>query len=566
MEKVWKILPKANQDHVKELLKQPNVPKIIAELLVQRGVTTIPKARDYFRPTLEKLHDPFLMKDMDVAVARLTLAIEHGERILFFGDYDVDGTSSVALFMHFFREVYDNIDFYIPDKYTEGYGVSLRGVEYAAQTNCQLIISLDCGIMSHEAIDTSIHRNIDFIVCDHHQLGETVPKATAVLNPQRPDCNYPFKGLSGCGVGFKFLQGFCQKHGIDPTPLWQHLDLVVLGTACDVVPMADENRVIANEGIKYLRKSTKPGIIALFKVLNKEQADIQVQDLGYTFGPIINAAGRIAHAQMAAELLSTIDTKEAKELAEELNRLNQLRKNYDHTNTEEALEMAEQNKSAPALVLYNENWHKGVLGIVASRCAEKFGKPTVALTLSRDEVTGSARATSNFDIHKALTASSKFLDQFGGHTSAAGLSLKKENLSAFTDKFEEEVKNLTNGKNFVSELIVDLEVKLADLDLASATIINKMRPFGHENPLPLFIARNVKVATTPRILKDKHLKMQVFQVEGDQKIDAIAFSQADQLDVVMEGFFDILFRLDINEYRGNKTLQLNIKEISTSKK
>ncbi|WP_281616106.1 single-stranded-DNA-specific exonuclease RecJ [Flammeovirga sp. SubArs3] len=564
MSKKWNVAAEPEEKYIKELMKQPNVPILITKLLAQRGVKSLHQARDYFRPTLEKLHDPFLMKDMDVAVARLTLAIEKGERILFFGDYDVDGTTSVALFMHFFRGVYDNVDFYVPDKYTEGYGVSVRGVEYAAKTNCQLIISLDCGIMSHEAIDNAIHRNIDFIVCDHHQLGDTIPKATAVLNPQRPDCDYPFKGLSGCGVGFKFLQGFCQKHGIDPTPLWQHLDLVTLGTACDVVPMVEENRVLAHQGISYLKKSTKPGIIALLQVLKKDQATVQLNDLAYSIGPVINAAGRIAHAQIAAELLATEDPKEANELANELNRLNQLRRNYDQKITEEALEIASSEENKSGLVLYKEDWHKGVLGIVASKVAEKIGKPTVCLTLSRGEVTGSGRAIGKFDLHDVLNSCSDLLSQFGGHTSAAGLSLKEENLSAFSDKFDEEVQKKLNGKEFVSELNIDLEVELTDITLSTASIIDKMKPFGHENPMPLFVAKGVKSTEVPRILKERHLKMKLIQNDGDQAIDAIAFNQADQLEIITSGSFDIAFRLEINEFRGSKILQLNIKEIRSS--
>ncbi|WP_044201157.1 single-stranded-DNA-specific exonuclease RecJ [Flammeovirga sp. OC4] len=564
MNKQWKLLPEPKEEYVKALLKQPNVPKVIASLLAQRGVHTIYSARDYFRPTLEKLHDPFLMKDMDVAVARLTLAIEKGERILFYGDYDVDGTSAVALFMHFFQDFYPNIDFYVPDKYTEGYGVSLRGIEYAATTNCQLIISLDCGSLNHEEIAESVHRNIDFIVCDHHQVGDELPKATAVLNPQRSDCNYPFKGLSGCGVGFKLLQGFCQKHGIDPTPLWQHLDLVVLGTSCDVVPMLDENRVLCNQGIQYLRNTDKEGLKALFTVLNLTPADLKLQDLGYNFGPLINSAGRIAHAQIAAEVLSSKDPKEALEQAKELGRINDLRKKYDTQNTKEALEIAEAEQNQSALVLYNENWHKGVLGIVASRCAEKLGKPTVALTLSRGEVTGSARGIGDFDIHAVLSNCQDLLLKFGGHTSAAGVSLKEENLSAFKQKFVAEVDKFTNGKEFVSEVKVDLNVNLSDLDLTTAGIIEKMRPFGHDNPPPVFQANNVVVDGTPRVLKDKHLKMKISQGKGEQKFDAIAFNQVEQIEACVGGKLDILFRLEINEFRGNKNLQLNIKEIKPS--
>lgn len=564
MEKKWTLVPEPKEEYVQALLKQPNVPRVVASLLAQRDVQTIDKARDYFRPTLEKLHDPFLMKDMDIAVARLTLAIEKGEKILFYGDYDVDGTSAVALFMHFFQDFYPNIDFYIPDKYTEGYGVSLRGIEYAATTNCQLIISLDCGSLNHEEIAESIHRNIDFIVCDHHQVSDVLPNATAVLNPQRKDCNYPFSGLSGCGVGFKLLQGFCQKHGIDPTPLWQHLDLVVLGTACDVVPMLDENRVLSRQGLEYLKKTDKVGLKAIFSILNLTPSDLKLQDLAYNFGPLINSAGRIAHAQIAAEILASKNPKEALEQAKELGRINDLRKKYDAHNTEEAFSLAEENKNESALVLYNENWHKGVLGIVASRCVEKFGKPAVVLTLSRGEITGSARGIGNFDIHAVLTSCQDLLLKFGGHTSAAGVSLKKENLSAFKQKFVEEVDNLTNGKEFVSELKIDLKVNLSDLDLSVAGIIEKMSPFGHENPIPLFEATNVIVDGTPRVLKDKHLKMKICQESGEKKLDAIAFGQVDQMDKCIGGKIDILFRLEINEYRGNKTLQLNIKEIKQS--
>ncbi|MBB3701473.1 single-stranded-DNA-specific exonuclease RecJ [Flammeovirga yaeyamensis] len=564
MNKEWKLAELPKEEYVKELSKQPNVPLLITQLLAQRGVKTLPEARNYFRPTLEKLHDPFLMKDMDVAVARLTIAIEKGERILFYGDYDADGTTAVALYMHFFRSVYNNVDYYIPDKYAEGYGVSERGIDYAHTTNCQLIISLDCGITSFEAIDAANRRNIDFIVCDHHQVGEELPKATAVLNPQREDCNYPFKGLSGCGVGFKLLQGFCQKHGIDPTPLWSHLDLVALGTACDVVPMVDENRVLCHQGVSYLKKTKKAGLLALFSSLKLDQNNITLNDLAYSLGPVINAAGRVAHAQYAASILSTEDPKEAKELAVELNRLNGLRRKYDQQNTEEAFTLGEEEKDNSILVLYKEDWHKGVLGIVASKCVAQFGKPTICLTHSRGEVTGSVRSTDNFDIHELLTDCDDLLDKFGGHTSAAGLSLKEENLSAFKERVIDKVDKKMNGKEFVSFRNIDLKVNLADINLSVANILQQMKPFGHENEIPVFLAEKVKVTDTPRVLKDKHLKFNIVQHEGDQALSVIAFNQVEKLEVITTSVFDILFKLEINEFRGNKTLQLNCVDIKKS--
>ncbi|OHX66585.1 single-stranded-DNA-specific exonuclease RecJ [Flammeovirga pacifica] len=565
MVREWKLAEPPKEEYIKELSKQPKVPQLITQLLAQRGVKTLSEARNYFRPTLEKLHDPFLMKDMDVAVARLTLAIEKGERILFFGDYDADGTTAVALYMHFFRSVYANVDYYIPDKYAEGYGVSERGVEYAYTTNCQLIVSLDCGITSFESIDAAQHRNIDFIVCDHHQVGEKLPNALAVLNPQREDCNYPFKGLSGCGVGFKFLQGFCQKHGIDPTPLWHHLDLVALGTACDVVPMVDENRVLCHQGVEYLKKTKKAGLLALFSTLKLNQKEITLNDLAFSLGPIINAAGRVAHAQYSASILSTDDPKEAKELALELNRLNGLRKSYDRQNTEEAIVLGEQEKDQPILVLYKEDWHKGVLGIVASKCVEHFGKPTICLTHSRGEITGSVRSTDNFNIHEILTACDDLLIKFGGHTSAAGLSLKEENLSAFKERVLANVNKKMNGKDFVSYRNIDLKVELNNLNISVATILGQMKPFGHENEIPVFLCENVKVSDVPRVLKDKHLKFKVVQEEGDQALNVIAFNQVDDLEIITTSTFDMLFKLEINEYRGSKTLQLNCIEIKKSK-
>ena len=486
---VYKELPADETVHT--LSQQINVNQVIASILVQRSVLDYQQAKDFFRPSLDQLHDPFLMKDMDKAVDRLLLAIEKKEQILIYGDYDVDGTTAVALCYGFLKQHYKNLDYYIPDRYQEGYGLSQRAIDLAHQQEVSLVVTLDCGIKATELIAQAKARGIDFIICDHHRPGSVLPPAVAVLDPKREDCTYPFDELSGCGVGFKFMQGFCEKFSIPVASLYEYLDLVAVSIASDMVPITDENRVLTHFGLRKLNHSPRPGLKSLRNLAGSRSA-MTVSDVVFGLAPRINAAGRIGHAKDAVKLLLSEDQNEAEHWAGQVNEKNITRRNVDANITEEALAMIEQRdpeQTAKSTVLYKEDWHKGVIGIVASRCLEKYYRPTIILTESKHKATGSARSVAGFDIYQAITECSDLLDQYGGHKYAAGLTLPLDKVTDFQERFEEVVSKSITEELLTPVIEVDQTISLNQLDDKLYKLLKQMAPFGPENRQPVFVTR-----------------------------------------------------------------------------
>ena len=571
MEKRWidKPLPQtAEENHtIVQLSNSLNISTLLATLLWQRGISNFEEARLYFRPSLTHLHDPMLMKDMDKAVARLTKAIETGENIMIFGDYDVDGTTSVAMFYGFLRRIYPNLIFYIPDRYTEGYGVSLKGIETARDNDFTLIITLDCGIKSINLVKQAQEWGIDFIICDHHRPGNELPPAVAVLDPKRADCPYPFKELTGCGVGFKLLQAYCQHHDIDEeTYLFPYLDLGVVSIAADIVPIVGENRTMAHFGLKYLNASPRSGLKAL-KEIAGFQGEMDITNVVFGLGPRINAAGRIKHAHDAVTLLLADNEVDAIDFAVGINKHNVDRREHDTRITQEALTMIEEDdwlRNAKTTVLFKPDWHKGVIGIVASRCIEKYHRPTIILTKSDKKVAGSARSVPGFDLYDAIEACSDLLEQFGGHTFAAGLTLQEENVKAFQQKFEEIVSQRILPEQLSPMIEVDMRIPLKQITERFFSIINQMQPFGPGNMTPVFVSENVRLRGYPRILKEKHLKLDVFQ-DDSPVFSAIGFGMAEFYEPLMQGkAFHICYNIEINEFQGKRSLQLHLKDIKVS--
>ena len=571
MEKRWidKPLPQtAEENHtIVQLSNSLNISTLLATLLWQRGISNFEEARLYFRPSLTHLHDPMLMKDMDKAVARLTKAIETGENIMIFGDYDVDRTTSVAMFYGFLRRIYPNLIFYIPDRYTEGYGVSLKGIETARDNDFTLIITLDCGIKSIQLVKQAQEWGIDFIICDHHRPGNELPPAVAVLDPKRADCPYPFKELTGCGVGFKLLQAYCQHHDIDEeTYLFPYLDLGVVSIAADIVPIVGENRTMAHFGLKYLNASPRSGLKAL-KEIAGFQGEMDITNVVFGLGPRINAAGRIKHAHDAVTLLLADNEVDAIDFAVGINKHNVDRREHDTRITQEALTMIEEDdwlRNAKTTVLFKPDWHKGVIGIVASRCIEKYHRPTIILTKSDKKVAGSARSVPGFDLYDAIEACSDLLEQFGGHTFAAGLTLQEENVKAFQQKFEEIVSQRILPEQLSPMIEVDMRIPLKQITERFFSIINQMQPFGPGNMTPVFVSENVRLRGYPRILKEKHLKLDVFQ-DDSPVFSAIGFGMAEFYEPLMQGkAFHICYNIEINEFQGKRSLQLHLKDIKVS--
>jgi single-stranded-DNA-specific exonuclease len=545
------------------LAKALNVSLPLAQLLFRRDIGTFDAAKKFFRPSLGDLHDPFLMKDMDRAVERLMCAIEKKERIMIYGDYDVDGTTSVALVYSFLSTFHADLVYYIPDRYKEGYGVSLVGMHWAKEKDVQLIISLDCGIKSFAAINLCNELGMDFIVCDHHQPDEkALPPAYAILDAKRNDCEYPYKELSGCGVGFKLMTALCKKTGRPFEDLLPFMDLVVISIAADIVPITGENRVLAYHGLKQLNHSTRAGIQALIKVAGFKK-ELTISNVVFGLAPRINAAGRIDHAFGALELLLEKDDVLVIDRASQVDDLNSSRKDFDSRITEEALAMieAEQQSNAKTTVLFKEDWHKGVIGIVASRCIEKYYRPTIILTESHGMATGSARSVRGFDLYEAISQCEELLEQFGGHRYAAGLTLKKENLPAFKIKFEQVVAATIKEHMLHASLELDEEIPISRITNKFFQIIEQMAPFGPGNMQPLFVVRGVK-AKAVRLLKEQHLKFDVCCPDTGQSIAAIGFQLAEFYKGLEEGkCFDLCFQIQENEYLGKKTLQLLVKDI-----
>ena len=558
------MLPEPGQKRVEEFAAQLNIHTAIAAVLIQRGIDDFDKAKAFFRPSLNDLHDPFLMKNMDLAVERLAKSISSKEKILIFGDYDVDGTSAVALVFSFLKRFHSAIEFYIPDRYTEGYGISEKGIQYAIDNNFKLVISLDCGIRSVGLISLAKENGVDFIVCDHHKPGPELPPAVAVLDPKQEDCHYPYDELTGCGVGFKLMQAFCIKNKIDQEKLFSSLDLLAISIAADIVPITGENRVLAFHGIKLLETRPRAGLKALMEA-SGISGRITVTDLVFGIGPRVNAAGRIHHAKDSVNLLLSEDRRSAEELAGALNEHNSKRKEFDSSITEEALEMISSSKqllSAKSTVLYKAEWHKGVVGIVASRCLEKFYRPTIILTRSEGNATGSARSVEGFDIHEAISSCSDLLIKFGGHMHAAGLSLSIDNLDAFAERFEAEVSRTISPEMLVQKLNIDVKLSPDELNSSFYKILRQIGPFGPGNMQPVFYCESMICEGTPRVLKEKHLKMFVRHLEGKRKWEAIAFGQAEHLEELTSGKpFAMAYSMDENQYMGQTFLQLTVKDL-----
>jgi single-stranded-DNA-specific exonuclease len=564
MNKRWKYKPLLNTNKIEYLQQALSVDWPVAALLVQRGIETFEQAQDFFCPSLDQLHAPFLMKDMDLAVARLQKAIDNQEKILIYGDYDVDGTTSVALVYGFLSKYYSLIDFYIPDRYKEGYGVSTAGIEYARAHQVQLIISLDCGIKSVDKVALAKSYGIDFIICDHHEPGLTLPEAVAILDPKQKDCKYPYKELSGCGVGFKLLQAWCMHQEVALDNLYNELDLVAISTCADIVAMTGENRIFTHVGIQQINQQPRPGVQALLDASGFKKK-INVSNVVFGFAPRINAAGRIDHAHGAVKLLLAPTLEQANQLATAVNQHNTDRKDFDKAITEQALQLIERNelwKQAKSTVLYQADWHKGVIGIVASRCIETYYRPTIILTHSHGHAAGSARSVPGFDLLSAIEACSEHLIQYGGHKYAAGLTIEIDKIEDFRNAFEQVVQARIQADQLVPSVDIDLEIPLAEVSHKLYRIVQRMQPFGPQNLEPIFSCKQVKVKYPPKLLKEAHLKFEVSQGEGSPVYTVLAFNKKEWFNQLQQGsVVDIAFTIEENEFNGNISLQLMLRDI-----
>lgn len=562
MQKRWEKKPAPDPGQVKDLGIQLNLNPYLTTVLLQRGVDTFEKAKLFFRPSLQDLHDPFLMKDMHEAVARLHQAIERQEKILIYGDYDVDGTTAVAVVHGYLKTFYPLCDYYVPDRYSEGYGVSQESIQWAAENGFTLIITLDCGIKASDKVTLAALHGIDFIICDHHLPGVDIPNAVAVLDPKRDDCPYPYKELSGCGLGFKFIQAYGQKFR-NEKEVFNYLDLVAVSIASDIVPITGENRILTTFGLQKLNSDPSPGLKAL-KEIAAIRNDLDVSGVVFTIGPRINAAGRIAHANGAVDLLLA-DEPRALDLAYAINEKNDQRRQVDADITEEALAMIEQDdhlRTASATVLYKNTWSKGVIGIVASRCIEKYYRPTIILTESNNKITGSARSVNGFDLYDAIEACSDLLDKFGGHKHAAGLTLDLENLQAFRERFEQVVSERITDEMKTPVIHVDTTLPLDAITPKFMKVLKQMAPFGPDNLNPVFEAANVTVAHSLTSFKDRHIRFSARQEGGDAVLPAIGFDLAGYYDLLAAGtLFTMVFTVEENVFNGNTSIQLKVKDI-----
>ena len=560
MNKRWIVEPAPDREKVELLSKQININEVIATVLVQRGVENFESAKNYFRPSPDHLHDPFLMADMQKAVDRLILALKNNQNILIYGDYDVDGTTSVALAYGYLNKLSPNCKYYINDREEEGYGISQQGIDFAIENKVNLIISIDCGIKATSLVQKAADNKIDFIICDHHNPGEELPPALAVLDPKRLDCNYPFKELSGCGIGYKLLQALEQQTG-EKHDLESYLDLVAVSIAADIVPLTDENRVLCSLGIKQLQDNPRPGLKVL-RDLN-DRAVISVTNILFGIAPRINAAGRIAHANHAVELLISDTIEIAQEKSLLINQKNNERRDFDSFITDEALEILKNEKPGKkSTVLYKEDWHKGVIGIVASRCIEHYFRPTIILTRSNGSVTGSARSVPGFDIYNAILQCEDLLDKFGGHTFAAGLTLSIENVSKFQEKFETVVSTSIDDECLIPAINIDAELPFDLISDKFCDLLEQMEPFGPDNPGPVFVAHNVCLYGKPRLLKNSHIKFAAVQEGSHKIIETIGFGLGHHYeDLLTNPVMSLAFSVEYNEYMGVKKVQLKIKDI-----
>ncbi|MBP5667276.1 MAG: DHH family phosphoesterase [Salinivirgaceae bacterium] len=599
MQKKWILKEQAEAGKIDELAESANISKPLANLLLQRGINDSESARKFFRPDLQQLYDPFLMKDMDRAVARLEQAIVERENVLIYGDYDVDGTTAVAMMYVFLKSKCRNVFYYVPDRYTEGYGISYKGIDYAEEMGCKLIIALDCGIKALPKVDYAAEKGIEFIICDHHEPGDELPKAAAVLDPKRTDCHYPFNELSGCGVGFKLIQAYASRNKIPFYQIKPFLDLVVVSIASDIVPIIDENRILAYYGLKQLNTNPRVGLRAVMKKSgitpppqrNKDDrqfdvpttpcevtqpADepefrpVKIGDIVFKIGPRINAAGRMDLGRYSVDLLVERNEAKAEEMACKIETDNTDRKTHDQNITNEALaviDSCDELKNRRSTVLYNPEWHKGVIGIVASRLIDFYYRPTVICTKSNGLITGSARSIPDFNLYEAIEKCQSLLESFGGHTYAAGLTLKEENLEAFVEKFESVVDSMITDDIMVPRIDVDEALTLSDITPKFFKCLEMFEPFGPGNMAPVFVCRGLTDSGQSQLVGQmrEHLKLTVVDESVNRPMSAIAFKQSEHFDAIHRGEkFDICFSLEMNTFRGKETLQLKVHDIKMS--
>lgn len=560
----WKLKPIPNIEKVNRLAEELSIDKSIASILVQRNIDSFEQAKHFFRPNLSDLHNPFLMKDMDIAIERIEYAIEKGENILIFGDYDVDGTTAVSLVYSYLLEIYPNIATYIPDRYDEGYGISYQGIDFAWDNDFSLIITLDCGIKAIDKVAYAKAKNIDFIICDHHRPGAELPDAVAILDPKREDCNYPYDELCGCGVGFKLIQALAQRRNQPFETLVPYLDLVATAIAADIVPITGENRILAYYGLKIINSNPRPGIKALIHQIKKEI--LTITDVVFIIAPRINAAGRIKHGLHAVTLLTETNFENAQKFASEIENYNLSRKELDKSITTEALVQLENNKEHKNFtsVVFDPNWHKGVIGIVASRLIETYYRPTLVFTKSGDYLAASARSVQGFDVYNALEACSEFIEQFGGHKYAAGLTLLPENYAKFKAKFEEVVKNTITEEQLTPEIKIDAEIYLSNISPKFFRIVEQFGPFGPQNMKPVFMATGLRDNGYGKKVggNEEHLKLNIISGADQQTYNAIGFGLGGKYDIINNGTpFNAVFTIDENKWNDMASLQLVLKDI-----
>ena len=568
----WNYQPPTEEqkEAARALAKEIGISPILCKLLLERGIKTAAAAKRFFRPQLNELHDPFLMKDMDVAVERLNKAMGRKERILVYGDYDVDGTTAVALVYKFLQQFYSNIDYYIPDRYNEGYGVSEKGIDYAYETGVKLIIVLDCGIKAIEEIAYAKEKGIDFIICDHHVPDEALPDAVAILNPKRADSTYPYEHLSGCGVGFKLMQAFAINNGIDFHQLTPLLDLVAVSIASDIVPIMGENRVLAYHGLKQLNSNPSVGLKAIIDICGLSEKDINMSDIVFKIGPRINASGRIQNGKEAVELLTEKDLSTALEKASQINQYNETRKDLDKSMTEEANRIVDKLDGLAnrrSIVIYNADWHKGVIGIVASRLTEIYYRPAVVLTRTDQLATGSARSVSGFDVYKAIEHCRDLLENFGGHTYAAGLSMKVENVEKFTQRFEQYVSDHILPEQTSATIDIDAQLDFRDITPKFFSDLKKFNPFGPDNHKPVFCTFNVYDYGTSKVVgrDQEHIKLELVDNKSNNVMNGIAFGQSSQARFIKtKQSFNICYTIEENTHKRGET-QLQIEDIKPSR-
>lgn len=580
IEKRWVVKPQGNPEAVAAMAAATGISPVLANLLVQRGIDTLEKAKKFFNPQLSDLHDPFLMKDMDKAVERVERAVRNREKIMVYGDYDVDGTTAVALVYKFLRQIgHKDLLFYIPDRYTEGYGISTKGIDHAARKGATLIIALDCGIKAIEKVDYAKRKGVDFIICDHHLPAEEIPRAVAVLDPKRADCSYPFDELSGCGVGFKLVQAYCQKNGIPFQQIEPLLDLLAVSIASDIVPLVDENRILAHYGLLRLNASPSKGLLSIIKICGLDRHNITIDDIVFKIGPRINAAGRMrmdendenaapSGGYAAVNLLIEGNESLAEEFGSVIDGFNQDRKCIDRSVTQEAHDFIEAHaelKAAKSTVIYNPRWMKGIVGIVASRLIETYYRPTVVLTMSNGFVTGSARSVPGFDLYQAIESCSDLLENFGGHMYAAGLTMRPERVEEFTRRFNTYVEENIDPITLQPQVEIDSELFFSNITPAFRRDLNRFQPFGPGNPAPVFVTRGVvSHGETKLVGADcEHLRMDLMQRQKpNTTIQTIAFQQPTHYEWIRAGHpIDVCYQIVENHYRGSVSVQLRIKDI-----